>query len=71
MTPELMADLIADAIDTDGLSQAEFCRRVGVSQKHVSLVLSGQAHAALPTLDYWAFCLGRHFTVKLVRGIKA
>jgi transcriptional regulator with XRE-family HTH domain len=63
-----MAALIAEALEKDGLSQAEFCRRAGVSTKHLNLVLNGKATARAATLDYWAWLLGRHFTVRLVKG---
>jgi len=60
-----MAELIGDALKKDGLSQAEFCRRAGVSTKHLNLVLQGKATAYPTTLDYWAFVLNRHFVVTL------
>jgi transcriptional regulator with XRE-family HTH domain len=60
-----MASLIGDALAEEGISQAEFCRRVGVSPKHLNLVLSGKATARSATLDYWAFTLGRRFVVTL------
>lgn len=66
LTATLMAQLIAEAIEADGLTQAEFARRVGASQKHVSQVLTGKAHAYQATLDYWAFVLGRRWSVDLV-----
>jgi transcriptional regulator with XRE-family HTH domain len=66
LTATIMARLIAEAIEADGLTQAEFARRVGASQKHVSQVLTGKAHAYQATLDYWAFVLGRRWSVDLV-----
>jgi transcriptional regulator with XRE-family HTH domain len=65
-----MAQLIDRALVEEGLTQAQFCRLVGVSQKHLSQVLLGKAPASMPTLDYWAFHLGRHFNVELKRGVK-
>jgi transcriptional regulator with XRE-family HTH domain len=64
-TSARMARLVADALVADGLSQAEFCRRVGVSAKHLNQVLQGHATANPTTLDYWAFALGRRFLVRL------
>jgi transcriptional regulator with XRE-family HTH domain len=58
-----MMTLIASEIEHLGLSQAEFCRRVGVSTKHLNQCLSGQAHAAIPMMEYWAFALGKTFEV--------
>lgn len=51
-----------------GLSQAEFARRVGVSQKHLSLYLNGHAGVSLATLDYWTFTLGYEWHVELHAG---
>lgn len=65
LTAERMARLLAEAIEQDGLTQAEFARRVGASTKHVNLVLNGKAHAYQATLDYWAFVLGREWTIEL------
>lgn len=66
LTAEIMARLIAEAIEEDGLTQAEFARRVGATPKHVCKVLGGSAHAYQATLDYWAFVLGRRWTIDLV-----
>lgn len=65
-----MAQFIGEALAADGISQAEFCRTVGVSTKHLNQVLQGKATARMATLDYWAFVLGFHFEVKLVLGRK-
>lgn len=43
------------AIGEDGLTQAEFARRVGASTEHVNAVLGGRAFAYPATLDFWAF----------------
>lgn len=63
-----MAAMIAQALEEDGLTQAAFARMVGVSQKHVSTVLTGKATAKVASLDYWAFALNRRFVVSLVLG---
>lgn len=65
LTSRKMAALIGQALEDDGLTQAEFCRRVGVSTKHLNTVLSGKATAREAQLDYWAFVLGRSFHVEL------
>lgn len=65
-----MAELIKQALIEDGISQAEFCRRVGVSTKHLNLVLNGKVAARTAALDYWAFVLGRRFDVSLERSDK-
>lgn len=70
MTSLEMARLIGDALERDDISQAEFCRRVGVSPKHLNNVLQGHAQASFGALDYWAFVLGRRFTVDLIKGIR-
>ena len=64
-TDEKMAALIAEALAEDGLTQAEFARRVGVSEKHMSQVLTGKTVGRNAALDYWAFALGRRFVVRL------
>ena len=56
--------LILAALEEDGLTQAEFARRLGRTQKHVSQVLTGKA--GTHELDYWAWVLGRQFVVDLV-----
>lgn len=61
-----MAKLIGAALEESGVKQSEFCRCVGVSQKHLSQVLIGRATAHPATLDYWAFMLGLRFEVTLV-----
>jgi HTH-type transcriptional regulator / antitoxin HigA len=34
---------LKDYLDSQGMSQSEFCRRAGVSEKHVSQIISGKA----------------------------
>jgi len=66
LTIHRMAALISEALDTRGMSQAEFSRLAGVSAKHLCKVLGGTATAPLSTLDYWAFLLGARFEIHLV-----
>lgn len=70
LTRARMAQLIAEALEEDGVTQAEFARRVGVTQKHVSKVLTGQQFASMETLDYWAFVLGRRWSVEMYKGVQ-
>lgn len=65
-TQKMMAKLISDTLDARGLTQAELARQAGVTQKHVNLVLHGQAGAQQGQLDYWAWLLGMRFEVALV-----
>lgn len=65
LTAEIMAQQIAAALKAEGLTQAEFARRAGVSAKHVNQVIRGHVTARAAQLDYWAFVLGRRFTVTL------
>lgn len=67
MTERKMAELIRDHLAKINRTQSDFCREVGVSQKHLSLVLAGQAAARPAALDYWAWVLGMRFSVRLVR----
>ena len=62
-----MARLIDEHLTKIDRTQADFAREIGVSQKHLSLVLSGRASARPAALDYWAFVLGMRFSVRLVR----
>lgn len=62
-TNAAMVAMIRDALTEQGLSQAEFSRRVGVSQKHLCKVLNGSSETRLATLDYWAFVLGFRFLI--------
>jgi len=63
-----MADQLAAALEVDGITQAEFARRTGVSPKHINQVLSGKATARHAQLDYWAFVLGREWHIELSDG---
>lgn len=65
LTALSMGALIGKALDEEGVSQAEFCRRVGVSTKHLNQVITGGAVARAVELDYWAFALGREWSVTL------
>lgn len=66
LTIHEMGRLIGQALDEDGITQAEFCRRVGCSTKHLNRVISGAATAHPSQLDYWAFVLGRRWRISLV-----
>lgn len=67
LTSLTMGALVGQALAEDGVSQAEFCRRVGVSPKHLNEVIRGRAVATATQLDYWAFALGRRWSVTLLR----
>jgi transcriptional regulator with XRE-family HTH domain len=59
-----MAKLLRDHMDANGITQAELCRLIGRTPKHVNMVLNGRAGSI--ELDYWAWALGMRFTVSLV-----
>lgn len=61
-----MAELVRKELEEQSITQAEFARQVGVTQKHLSAVLSGKAIARVATLDYWLFALGKRFEVSVV-----
>lgn len=65
-TATRMGELIGNALAEAGISQAEFCRRVGVSAKHLNRVIQGHSYASHGQLDYWAFALGLKWSVSLV-----
>lgn len=61
-----MLQLVQAELESQGISQAAFCRRVGVSSKHLNRCLNGHAQPAIATIEYWAWCLGCAFEVRLV-----
>lgn len=65
------ARLLLAALEEDGMTQADFARRVGVSQKHVSMFVKGHAGVNPETLDRWALALGRDWFVDLDRWDEA
>lgn len=65
LSANIMGYLIRDALAEDGISQAEFARRVGVSAKHLNAVVNGKGVARSGQLDYWAFILGREWHISL------
>lgn len=66
LTPVRMGLLLSERLEELNMTQAEFARRAGVSQKHVSQVLNGVTTAQAATLDYWAYILDCRWEVKLV-----
>ena len=67
MTGDEMAEHLSGHLQLIDMTQAEFARKVGMSEKHVSKVLTGKASAPIATLDYWAFALGMRWSVRLVK----
>jgi transcriptional regulator with XRE-family HTH domain len=65
LTSQEMGWLIGERLIAAGISQAEFCRRVGVTPKHLCKVIGGTAVATSAQLDYWAFALGCGWSVSL------
>ena len=53
--------LIRERLADLGLTQAEFARRIGRTEKHVSRVLNGYSGTA--EMDYWALVLGFEFVL--------
>jgi transcriptional regulator with XRE-family HTH domain len=60
--------LITSALEESGMTQAELARLTGHTPKHINRVLQGHNGASLEVLEYWAFVLGRHWTVALKKG---
>lgn len=58
LTAVAMGRALGEALKAAGVAQAEFARRVGVSQKHLCQVILGNAVASTAQLDYWAYALG-------------
>lgn len=63
-----MGALIGAAIDDEGMSQADFARLVGCSPKHLNTVIMGRTSATPAMLEYWAFVLGRKWSVRLEKN---
>jgi DNA transposition AAA+ family ATPase len=63
---EQFRTLFREALTESGMTQAEFCRKVGVSQKHLSRVLSGKQGTTLAMWGYWGYVLGKRWQVKVV-----
>lgn len=55
--------LLADELHAAGLSQAEAARRVGVTAKHMSAMLTGKAPLSLAWADEIAALCGRRLVV--------
>lgn len=66
-TARAMGAMLSEALKHDGLTQAAFARMAGVSEKHLSQVITGRATAHPKTLDQWAAAIGRRFVVTLQR----
>lgn len=65
LTAIRMGQMIGAALEEAGMTQAEFCRRAGISTKHLNRVIQGHDTEHLATLDYWAFVLGLRWDVSL------
>ncbi len=59
-----LAELLREALNEEQITQAELTRRTGLTQKHLSKMLSGEV-AAPAMFDYCAHALGRRFVVTL------
>ncbi len=62
-TAAAMGLLIGQALIDQGVSQAEFSRRIGRSPKHVNRVIQGKSVATQAELDYWAYVLGFRWVI--------
>lgn len=62
---DAMAAAIKQALADDERTQADLARMAGVSEKHVSRVLSRADRGTLAMFDYWAHCLGREFVTTI------
>lgn len=60
-----LGDLLKQAMDEAGMTQAQLCREMGITQKHLSRLLSGQADGSLGMWEYAAFVLGKEWKVEL------
>jgi transcriptional regulator with XRE-family HTH domain len=65
-THDTMVDQISRTLKARKISQADFCRTVNTSTKHLNRVLMGHDLTRTATLDRWAEALGLRFEVILV-----
>jgi len=56
-------EAIRSALDASGMTQVEFAARVGISEKHMSQVLTGKAGLPLDLADRLLNALGRRMKV--------
>lgn len=61
------ARCLRDALDDDGLSQADFAAESGFSTKHVNLMLNEKCGWSMAAMEEAARALGREWVVSLVR----
>lgn len=61
---DAMVACIKAELDRQGLTQAEFAKMIGRTEKHVSQVMTGKAGTV--ELDYWAFVLGKKFVIRMI-----
>jgi transcriptional regulator with XRE-family HTH domain len=59
-----LATRLREAMEADGVSQADLARSTGLSAKHVNHMVNGKS-GALAMYDYAAFTLGRRWELTL------
>lgn len=58
-----MAFLIKNTLNNRGISQKEFARQVGITEKHMSQILTGNADPSATLLDTFAWKLGLQWVI--------
>lgn len=60
-----MAQLVGVELRRQGMTQTQLAKQLGITQKHLSMVLNGRSHASLTMLDAAAEVLGTSWAVAL------
>jgi DNA-binding transcriptional regulator YdaS (Cro superfamily) len=64
---DVLRQLVNDALRTADMSQAEACRRLGVSTKHLNQMLKGRAPLSLAWAERILAATGRELRITTVR----
>lgn len=59
-----LASLLIEALEEDGITQADLARDLGLSPKHVNQMVKGKS-GALAMYEFAAFALGRRWVLTL------
>jgi hypothetical protein len=65
LTVHRMGRMLGEELTARGISQADFCRWVGTTTKHLNEVIRGRCAAHPSTLNYWAWTLGLEWGLEL------
>lgn len=64
MLSDDLGRLLREALEADGMTQADLARAMGLSAKHINHMVSGKS-GALAMYEFAAFTMGRKWTLTL------